>query len=197
MSARVSLDRGVAASRVGVTGARRAGTDRQQCHRSRPGEESPDRDLRRRAGQEVPGQEGSNHAWSQPSSGDSAWAPPGQWDWTVALSFVGTVLPSVGMLFSNVVFGHSGDQRCAAETRACAPNDRSGGVVCRQPCPTPPRAVVDRPAGRRAPIRSPTSLLPCAAISGRQLLRGLPFLGVRPPTPTSAIPLTNQKISIH
>ena len=71
--------------------------------------------------------------------GEPAWAPSGQWDWTVALSFVGTVLLSVGMLFSNVVFGHSGEQRCAAET---ARLHRMIGPVAwhvASPCPTQPR----------------------------------------------------------
>ena len=66
------------------------------------------------------------------------WAPPGRWDWTVTLSFVGTVLLSVGMPFSDVVFGQTGEQRCAAET---ARLHRMLGPVAwhvASPCPTPP-----------------------------------------------------------
>lgn len=44
------------------------------------------------------------------------WAPPGRWDWTVALSFAGTAVLSVGMLFSTLVFGQPENERCAADT---------------------------------------------------------------------------------
>ena len=54
-----------------------------------------------------------------------------------ALAVAGVLL-SVGMLFSNVVFGQTGEQRCAAET---ARLHRMLGPVAwhvASPCPTPP-----------------------------------------------------------